>query len=481
MQYGYMADVFLLLGAAVVKSAIKLWLKDESFAADASGSVVDLVSARISGGLEQRKARRFFEDLEVPVVNRLQALREAEFAALPQNELNAAVIAAGESFDRAQLTSRDLFSRDLDPLFLERQIRADSRRATRDLSDGGTAFYDRVISEGCAYVVEIADKLPHFEVGAFAELLRRDKQILDLITEVLDRIPARAVGESNEARFVTAYMRHIATKLDRLELLGLDFQSLWYPLSLAYISLRVGEPDSGAGSTIEESLAAGSRIMLIGRAGSGKTTVLQWLAVRAARSDFTGPMIALNGHIPFFVRLREYVGKALPQPEQFVAGVAPLLAPETPSGWTRSQLRSGRALMLVDGVDELPSDERPAVARWLHDLAELFPKARYVVTARPAAVSTAWSDEFGFTCTFLETMSPSLVEKFVRRWHEATGNQLADSEERKRLSGYEKSLLAAIDNDRYLRDLADTPLLAGLLCSLNWYRRAQLPRRRREL
>lgn len=481
MQYGCVVDVFLMLGAAVVKSAVKLWLKDESFAADASSSVVDLVTARISGGLEQRRAQRFFEDLEVPVAKRLQALRESEFGRLPENEWTAAIIAAGESFDRAHLTSKDLFSRDLNPLFLERQIRTDRRRATRDLSADGTALYDRVISEGCAYVVEIADKLPHFQVGAFAELLRRDRQILDFITEVLDRIPAKAVGESDEARFVTAYMRHIATKLDRLELFGLDFQSPWHPLSVAYVSLRVGEQDSRNGSTVEERLAASSRTLLIGRAGSGKTTVLQWLAVRAARSDFTGSLAELNMYIPFFVRLREYVSKALPQPEEYIAGMAPLLAPEAPPGWARAQLRSGRALMLVDGVDELPSDERPGVARWLHDLTELFPAARYVVTARPAAISTEWLDEFGFTRTFLEVMSPSLIVTFVQHWHEATSNQVADSEERERLRGYENSLLAAIDNDRYLRDLADTPLLAGLLCSLNWHLRSQLPRRRSEI
>jgi hypothetical protein len=183
-----MVDIFIGLAAAVVKTGVKVWLKDDAFAADAGASVADLVSIKISGDLERRKIRRFFEDLEVPIAKRLRGLREAEFGKLPQNEWNAAVLAAGDSFDHAQLTAKDLFTRDLDPLFLEQHIRSGSRQATRDLSENGTALYDRLITEGCAYVIEIADKLPHFQAGAFTELLHRDRQILERIDEVLDRI-----------------------------------------------------------------------------------------------------------------------------------------------------------------------------------------------------------------------------------------------------------------------------------------------------
>ncbi len=400
---------------------------------------------------------------------------------MPENECTAAVIAAGNSFDHARLTAQDLFTRDLDPLFLERYIRADSATATRDLSAESTAFYDRLVSEGCAYVIEIADKLPHFNAGAFAELLRRDRQILEVIIKVLDRIPERAQGEPAEARFATAYVRHLATKLDRLELFGLDFESDWYPLSVAYVSLRVEGSDEVSGRNIEERLVASHRTLLFGRAGSGKTTILQWIAVRAARSDFTGSLSKLNGYMPFFVRLREYVGKALPEPEQFVTDMAPMLAREMPQNWVRSQLRSGHAILLIDGVDELPPDEREKVVTWLRDLSELFPDIYYVVTARSAAVATNWLDELGFIRTSLEAMPPSLVAAFVGHWHDATRHRFPDNDERNRLAEYERSLLTAIDDDRYLRDLADTPLLAGLLCALNRHLRSQLPRRRSEI
>jgi hypothetical protein len=158
-----------------------------------------------------------------------------------------------------------------------------------------------------------------------------------------------------------------------------------------------------------------------------------------------------------------------------------MLVDEAPRGWVRAQLDSGRALVLVDGVDELPSNERNSVAEWLGALTERFPNARYVITARPTAVADTWLTDVGFARSSLEAMPPSLVQAFVRNWYKATRQQLTDTNERERLDNYERSLLANIAGDRYLRDLADTPLLAGLLCALNRYLRSSLPRRRTEI
>jgi len=471
-----MPDVFLTLGAAVVKAALRVWFRDDSLAAESSTAVVDLVKAKVSGDLEKRNIQRLFEDLEVPVAKRLQALREAEFSAMPENEWQASFIAAGISFERADLTTKELLTRDLDPLSLEHLVRRGDRFATRDLSADGSALYDRIISEGCAYAIEIADKLPDFQVGFAAELLRRDRQIRQIVTEILDRIPRTASGEAQEARLVTAYLRHLAKRLDRLEIFGLDFDSYWYPLSIAYVSL-----ETSAIGHIEDILEANPRTVVLGRPGSGKTTVLQWVAVRSARSEFAGKLAAINGYIPFYIRLREYVGKRLPAPEEFITNIAPMWTGEMPTGWIRSRLRSGKALVLIDGVDELPYRQREKVSGWLEELTQLFPDPRYIVTARPTAIPEDWLNDHGFRQISLQAMSPTLIGKFVSNWYEAACHRANDNEERELLSRYEISLLASINEDTHLRDLADTPLLAGLLCSLNRHLKSHLPRRRSEI
>jgi hypothetical protein len=358
----------------------------------------------------------------------------------------------------------------------------------RDLSWGGTGLYDRVLAQCCAYIIEIADKLPRFEAGAFTELLQRDSQILARIEEVLDRLPAPSGDDSDADRVATAYRRRIVKVFDRLELFGLDFAAQWYSLSIAYINLKVSiqqESEYGGGS-FERWLAECPRLLIDGRAGGGKTTILQWIAVRAARGDFEGAASKLNGYVPFFIRLREYAapqggaGIALPPPEKFLDKVAPLLAPEAPA-WPRTQLQSSRALILVDGMDEVPEGQRPAVLSWLGQLNELFPDLRYVVTTRPGAVERNTFDEMGFAWATLEPMDPALVRTFVDQWHKAMREWQKDAESQQRLTVFRDELLKAMDGDRFLSELANTPLLAGLICALNQHLAGQLPRRRGEI
>ena len=114
------ADLLLGLGAAVVKVACRIWLKDSSIASDASADVVDIVKEKISGELDQRKARRLFEDLEEPVAKKLEWLRKHEIAGISDNEWAAAVLAVGDTLRRATFTDEDVFAGDLDPLYLRR-------------------------------------------------------------------------------------------------------------------------------------------------------------------------------------------------------------------------------------------------------------------------------------------------------------------------------------------------------------------------
>lgn len=47
-------------------------------------------------------------------------------------------------------------------------------------------------------------------------------------------------------------------------------------------------------------------------------------------------------------------------------------------------MRAGRAIVLIDGVDELAEARRADVRHWLTDLIVSFPNARYVAAGRDA-------------------------------------------------------------------------------------------------
>ena len=477
-----MSDVILGLCAAIVKCACRVWLKDSEFAKTASTSVVDVITTKVSEDLDRRRARRFFEDIEIPISRRLMALRDTEYSDVPDNEWFAAVSAAGETFERARLSPEILISADLNPLFLERQVRKGFPSATRDLASSSTALYDRIVSEGCAYVIQIADALPHFEVGVFSELLGRTTQLLTQINDLLERLPQPEGDTDVTQRFATAYRRHIAIKLDKLEILGVDFPSRRYPLSVAYISLQArGSRPGVLDQRIESVLANSPRTLLLGPAGSGKTTLMQWLAVRCANADLPGPLVEWNGIFPFLIRLRNYVNRSLPRPENFIEGVSSQLVGEMPTGFVHGLMRSGRALILADGVDELPEAQRIMAHEWLNDLMMSFPGARYVVTSRPEAINQQWPGIENFSLAEVLPMTPMDVRTFVEHWHAAVGTEIVESDDKQLLASCQAALLDAITNDRHLYRLAVNPLLAALMCALNRARGADLPRNRQEL
>ena len=166
-----------------------------------------------------------------------------------------------------------------------------------------------------------------------------------------------------------------------------------------------------------------------------------------------------------------------------------MLAPKAGS-WPREQMESGKAFMLIDGVDELPEAQRAAAVTWLSQLIGLFPDAGYVVTTRPGALDVtgrsrttalAQLQELGFATAELEPMDPVLIRQFVTQWHAAVRAGLTDEAARQQLTAGEAKLIATIEHDRFLRDLADTPLLASLICALNQHLKGQLPKRRGEI
>lgn len=504
-----MADA-LVLGTAAVKTLCKLWLKDHDLAATASTTLADLIAAKTSDGRERRKTRLFFENIEEKIADRVQPMLDNEFRTVPDHERRAAVLAVGAALDDARLTEGDLFANDLDPLYLKRHVLDTAPDPTRDLSMGARELFDRLLTVSCSYLVEVLHQLPGFQTTAHAELLSRQSETLALLDKILGRVPTaetrRAEADQRSADFLANYRQQVVSRLDMLELFGIGMPDPLrrYPLSTACLGLTVDDngalrerlthrsyrdrsfgPDpadrSGAVSgelRITDALAGTSRLFLRGEAGSGKTTLLQWLAVRAARRDFPDELADWNDTVPFLIRLREHANTEieLPAPEGFLAAVGSNITALMPDGWVHDLLRTGRALVLIDGIDELPDRQRRRARDWLTGLVTDFPDARWVVTSRPAAVAESWLKRGDFDAAELQPMSPADVRRFVARWHRAFQGH-ADTD----VDRCERAVLTALDTRGHLRALAGSPLLCALLCALNLDRRTQLPHDRAEL
>jgi hypothetical protein len=496
-------ELILAVAASAVKTAMKIWLKDNEFAADTGATVADYVSKKVGDGIGQRDVVRLFQDLEIPIAEKLLTSAAVEYQMLPEGERSLAITVAARILDTARYSDQDLFSMDLDPLFLKKHILKSADPSWgRDLSSDGELFLQRILSECCLYIVETTKVLPTFYGGAFTELLRRvsalkygQASLAEQLDEVLIRLPlpGGTDGEdvTDDQKFAGVYAAQVRRMLDTMELFGVSVKMAKYQLSSAYVGIDLVVPsfaalDNGAamrvagGQPIESVLPTRRRLFLRAPAGAGKTTLLHWLAVRSAWGDFAGNLAPLNLYTPFYVPLRLYAETDLPGPAEFVRQVGRHIGDQMPKGWVERQLADGRAIVLIDGVDELPEERRPSVRTWLRTLILDYPDVRYVITSRPEATEEHWLKSDGFVTGELLSLTERGIRELIQRWHDSAVTDIADIDERERVAALAAGLTDTILMQRHLRSIAATPLMCALLCALNRDRRV-VPKDRIEI
>ncbi|TDD81518.1 NACHT domain-containing protein [Actinomadura rubrisoli] len=499
--------VALRVGGSVARLAVGRVLAGRG-ARDAAGKdLVELIRTGFPDELKRRRVQRQFDGIADAVAERLLTFARGEFRGLTDGDRQAALHQAVLTLDAADLSDEAFFAADADPVRLSRSLRSrlPARKAEFELGEAGARLYETVLDECCDCLARIIVHLPQFGPRASAETLSRLTGLADQVQAVLSRLPARTLtapeGESDDDEFTRRYLSSISRSLDTLELFGVRFERFTRPqttLSVAYISLNVSDEnaqgsrrsrpravamgewhdETRTGAMRVESALGKHRLILVrGEAGGGKSTLLRWLAVTAARGTFTGPLAGWNGAVPFLIKLRSYAGGPLPRPEEFLDGAAGPLAGLMPRGWAYRRLLSGRVLLLVDGVDEVPDAERHAVRNWLQGIIQEYPSIQVIVTSRPAAAGSDWLRAEGFATAFLEQLAPSDLRALIQHWHNAVRDCAALPCAPERLPSYEAGLLARLESAPHLRTLASSPLLAAMLCALNLDREA-LPRNR---
>ncbi|MFG3499186.1 NACHT domain-containing protein [Streptomyces sp. NPDC047928] len=282
----------------------------------------------------------------------------------------------------------------------------------------------------------------------------------------------RAYAEEYAEALGAAYRR---TRIFGLDELG-KRASEW-DLDTAYLSLEAASREPAATAPapqrVEDLLASRPRVLLRGDAGAGKTTLLWWLAAHAAAGTLGPELAELNGRVPFVVPLRTLRarGDALPTPEE-LPRAARLMVDTAPDGWAGRVLKDGRALLLVDGLDEVPREEREATHAWLSGLLARFPGTRCVATVRPLAVEPAWLASAGFDELTLLPMRDTDIQAFVSAWHRAAR---LDADPHEDLDDLERGLAQQFARNPALSDLARTPLLCAVICALHRLRQGFLP------
>ncbi|MFI8947394.1 NACHT domain-containing protein [Streptomyces sp. NPDC053750] len=356
---------------------------------------------------------------------------------------------------------------------LAERLRYGAPTTATGLSADACYFLDSATEWACLHILEFFTRRSTFVARTLVAQTRGQAELIAKVDELITRVPR---PDARDTAFERRYLSHVAERHNHLTIYGIDLRDSpdQWPLEVAYLTLEATvnqEPDRdavpGEGASArtrrmpaDETLDRESRVLLRGEAGSGKTTLVQWLAVTAARE---------GTHVPYILPLRTLIRTGpLPAPAAFLSAVACPLSP--PDGWAERVLGAGRGLVLVDGLDEVPAADRHATRAWLRGLIHAYPGNRWLLTTRPTAVRADWLSQEGFWELSLAPMGRAEVATFVHRWHAAAG-----------APEYEQPLLDSLRTKRDLSRLVTNPLMCGLICALHRERRGYLPTGRKEL
>jgi hypothetical protein len=466
-------------------SAVAGPLVKRLFVAEGPGAGLVDRPVRLSGYVSFRGEKRTLTDADLrTLAARLvrQALRAGERPIGADEETAVADALAASLRALGDLDLTDLQAVRLGHTAFARALRRAAGSPERELSADGSHFHERLLDTACLHILHFFTQRSTFVA---ATLVDQSRTLGDLTARVDELIARNPLPGGEDAAFERRYLPYVEKKYGRLTIHGLDLADTpdRWPLDTAYLSLEAA-PSAGADGDgpegfpgphrADRALSGHERVLLRGEAGSGKTTLVQWLAIACARQGADDGMAYLEDRIPFVLPLRTLTrhGERLPAPRDFLSAAGCPLAGSQPAGWEARVLAAGRGLILVDGIDEIPDAERRRTRAWLRDLLDAHPGNRWLVTSRPSAVREDWLAEEGFTELALTPMGPADVAAFVRRWHAAAGPEAA---------AYEEPLLTAVRAKPDLGRLATNPLMCGLICALHRDRRGYLPQGRKEL
>ncbi len=220
------------------------------------------------------------------------------------------------------------------------------------------------------------------------------------------------------------------------------------------------------------------KVVLLGEPGSGKTTLLKYFAVTLAKGQTADLGLAEGTEwLPILIQIRELVL----HPEMSIVNYIRHFAETTlsmsplPGGFFEAWLQDGRALILLDGLDEVAEDrKRLEMVQKINTFLAQYENNRAIITSRPVGYRRDFFRTAEYAHHLIQPFDDEKINTFIDHWYDTRTRDKAEAERQK------DSLRKALaENDR-IELLARNPLLLTIIALIHRYQ-AQLPRERYKL
>jgi HEAT repeat protein len=224
------------------------------------------------------------------------------------------------------------------------------------------------------------------------------------------------------------------------------------------------------------------KAVVLGAPGSGKTMLMNYFSLMLCGTEQSDPtQIGLgieDDWLPIMVKIRDWIsspGIGLLEYLKSNAEVS-LACKELPKGFFEHWLDRGRALILLDGLDEVVDEaQRRRVAEQIETFLHQYQDNPAVITSRPAGYRWDFFKVDEFPHYTLEFFDDKQVETFIDYWYDSRlKDDKAQADRRK------ADLQKAFVRNERIRLLAKNPLLLTIITLIHRYQ-AELPRQRCKL
>jgi predicted NACHT family NTPase len=233
-----------------------------------------------------------------------------------------------------------------------------------------------------------------------------------------------------------------------------ELDDLWEDFSKnpSYRSLdRIGMGEERQRVSGLEVLVKSTNLMVVGKPGSGKTTYLQRVVTECNAGN-------LQTHrIPVLIKLREFVedGREVAYSlERYLEQCWRLSDAET-----QLVLDQGRALVLLDGLDEVTGEDGKNITKEIKRFARAYPQVQVIVTCRTQSQESRFER---FDYVEVADFNEPQVRAFAEHWFKT----MMKDESAGLAKAQEFLGLLFLEANKPIRELAITPILLSLTCTV---------------